>query len=104
VTMSVAAFPKSAARVLADLTGEPRPDVALLLVLRDAIAYRLERIEAGLRAYEEKYGLPFEAYKRRWETEDRPEDYTYEAEQDYLDWEALVTRKKRLEESYGWLA
>jgi len=31
------------------------------------------------------------------ETEDRPEHYSYEAETDYLEWEAL-TRKKRLED------
>lgn len=41
--------------------------------------------------------MPFEAYKQVWETEDREEHYTYEAEQDYLQWEALITRRKRLD-------
>jgi hypothetical protein len=93
-----------AARALRDLTGEPRPDVALLLVLRDALAYRLEQIETDLRAFETKYGMPFERYRHHWEAEDRDEDYHWEAEQDYLEWEALVTQKQRLEDVYGWLS
>jgi len=77
--------------------------VALVLILKDAIAYRLERIEKELRKFEEKYGMTFEEYKQRWESEEREEDYSWEAERDYLEWEALMTRKRRLEETYGWL-
>jgi hypothetical protein len=40
--------PKGAAQAMHDLTGEPRPEVALLLVLREAYAHRLEQIEAEL--------------------------------------------------------
>jgi hypothetical protein len=85
------------------LTGEPRPDVALLLVLRDALAYRLGQIEADLRAFETKYGMPFEEYRQRWESEDRDEDHRWASERDYLEWEALVTQKRRLEDVYSWL-
>jgi hypothetical protein len=46
--------------------------------------------------------VPFDEYKRLWETEDRSEHYTYEVEMDYLEWEALVTRQKRLEGVYAW--
>ncbi len=42
------ALPKSTAQLLTELTGDPRPETALLLILRDAIAHRLERVEAGL--------------------------------------------------------
>lgn len=95
-------IPKTTTLLLTELTGEPRPEAALLLVLKDAIAYRLEKIAAGLRAYEDKYGMSFDEYKRLWETEDRSEHYTYEVEMDYLEWEALVTRQKRLEGVYAW--
>ena len=95
-------IPKTTTLLLTELTGEPRPEAALLLVLKDAIAYRLEKIAAGLSAYEDKYGMSFDEYKRLWETEDRPEHYTYEAEIDYLEWEALGTRQKRLEGVYAW--
>ena len=95
--MSALIIPKDTARALQALTGETRPDVALQLVIRDALAYRRERIEAGIRAFECKYGTTFEEYRRRWETEERDEDYTWEAERDYLEWESLVTSKRRLE-------
>ena len=97
------ALPKSTAQLLTELTGDPRPETALLIILRDAIAHRLERVEAGLRDYEAKYGMPFDEYKHLWETEDRPEHYSYEAETDYLEWEALVTRKKRIDKAAGLL-
>jgi hypothetical protein len=41
--------------------------------------------------------MPFEEYRRRWETTDAPADYAFESERDYLEWEALITRKARLE-------
>jgi hypothetical protein len=96
-------LPKETVEALRDLTGESRPDVALLLVLRDAVAYRLEQIETELEAFEEKYSLSFDEYRQRWESEDRDEDYRWEAEQDYLEWEALITRRRRLEEANRWL-
>jgi len=96
-------LPKTATAVLTELTGEPRPESALFLVLRDAIAYRLEKITAALKAFEDKYGMSFEEYRERWEAEDRPEYYAYEAEREFLEWEALVTRRKRLEDLQAWL-
>jgi hypothetical protein len=101
--MSTLMIPKSTAQILRDLTGEPRPDAALLLVLQDARLYRLEQIEADLRSLESKYGMTFEEYRQRWEREDRDEDYHWEVEQDYLRWEALVTQKRRLEGMPTWL-
>lgn len=96
-------IPKGATTVLTELTGEPRPESALFLILRDVVAYRLEKITAALKAFEEKYGMSFEEYRERWEREDRPEYYAYEAERDFLEWEALVTRRKRLEDLQTWL-
>jgi len=96
-------LPKDMMGILTDLTGEPRSDVALTLIMRDYARYKLAEIEVAIRQFEEKYGMPFEAYKQIWETEDREEHYTYEAEQDYLEWEALITRRQRLLESLAWL-
>lgn len=102
--MATVMLPKGTVEALRDLTGEPRPDVALLLVLRDAVDYRLKQIEVELEAFKEKYGMNFEKYRQRWESEDRDQDYQWQAERDYLEWEALVTRKQRLEDVYGWLS
>ncbi len=96
-------LPEETTRVLTQLTGEARSDTALLLLIRDYARYELAEIDAELGRYEKKYGTTFDAYKELWETEDREEHYTYEAEQDYLEWEALITRRQRLEENLGWL-
>ncbi len=101
---STLVLPRGTARALQDLTGEPRPDVALLLVLRDALAYRLGQMETGLQALEKKYGTTFDKHRKRWEIEDHDDDYRWEAERDYLEWEALVIRKRRLEDVYSWLS
>ena len=100
--MSTLVLPKHTTQALRDLTGEVQPDAALVLALRDAFTYRLDQIQQELQAFETKYGMNFTEYRKRWESEDHPEDYTWEAESDYLDWEALVIRKERLE-SYQWL-
>jgi len=96
-------LPKETMRALTELTGESRTDVALTLMMRDYARQKLGEIDAALRRYEEKYGMSFEVYKRIWETEDREEQYTHQAERDYLEWEALVTRRKRLTESFALL-
>ena len=64
---------------------------------------KLMELETGLRQFEAKYGMSFETYRRLWESEDRPEYYTFEAENDYLMWEGLVTRRNRLTGSFAWL-
>ena len=102
--MSTLLLPKHTTQALRDLTGEVRPDAALVLALRDAFTYRLEQIQRQLHTFESKYGMSFAEYRLRWEAEDRPEDYTWAAERDYLEWEALITRQHRLENRYQWLA
>jgi hypothetical protein len=94
--MSVLALPKVTMQALHALTGESRPDAALMLVMQDAHAYRLAQVAAGLRAFEAKYGMTFEEYRERWESEERDEDYGWDAEQDFLSWEALTTQQRRL--------
>lgn len=96
-------IPKNALKVLSDLTGEPRFEVALWMTLRDTIEHRLEKIAAQRTAFEEKYGMDFEAFKRLWAAEQVPNQYTYPVEKDYLEWEGLVTRQAKLEETYRWL-
>ncbi len=95
-------LPKRTTQILMELTGEARSDTALMLVMRDYARHKLADIDAALKQYEKKYGMSFSAYQALWEKEDETH-YTYEAEQDYLEWEALVTRRTRLEENLAWL-
>ncbi|MBM4460811.1 MAG: hypothetical protein FJ011_24140 [Chloroflexi bacterium] len=94
--MSVLVLPKATMQALHALTGESRPDAALMLVMQDAHTYRTAQVTAGLRAFEAKYGMTFEEYRERWESEERDEDYEWDAEQDFLSWEALTTQQRRL--------
>lgn len=96
-------LPKETAQALIDLTGQVRLDAALTIIMRDYARQKIAELEAGLRHYEQKYGMSFEAYRLIWETEDNPEHYSYESEEDYLLWEGLVTRRQRLTGSFAWL-
>jgi hypothetical protein len=96
-------LPKETAQAIVDLTGEARVDAALTMMIRDYARQKLADLETGLRQFERKYGMSFDAYRHIWESEDRPEHYTFEAEDDYLMWEGLITRRNRLVGSFAWL-
>jgi hypothetical protein len=99
----VTAIPKVALRALTELTGEPRLDVALLLTLQDAVNYRLEKIDEAISAYEQKYGMTFDQFQSRGKNEDLPQQFSYEMEKDYLEWDGLMSRKRKLEKIRQWL-
>jgi hypothetical protein len=90
-------------KALTDLTGEIHLDSALRMVTQDAIVYRLESIAKQLLALEQKYGISFEQFDERFQAEELPNPYSYEVEQDYLEWEGLLCRKRRLQEVRDWL-
>jgi hypothetical protein len=90
-------------KALTDLTGEIYLDSALRMVTQDAIAHRLESIVKQLHALEQKYGMSFEQFDVCFQAEALPNQYNYEVEQDYLEWEGLLCRKRRLQEMGAWL-
>jgi hypothetical protein len=96
-------IPKVALRALTELTGEPRFDVALLIALRDTVEHRLEKIDKAIRDYERKYGMSFEQFQARGEDKGIPDQFSYEVESDYLEWEGLMSRRKKLERIHQWL-
>ncbi len=96
-------LPKETAQALVDLTGEARVDAALTMVIREYARQQLENLDSELQKFERKYGMSFEVYYQIWNTEEKEEHYTFEAEDDYLMWEGMVTRHKRLSESFAWL-
>ena len=101
--MATIVLPREMSKALTELTGEPRQEIALVLLMRDYARHKLAQIKAEMEEYEQKYGMPFEVYKGGWETEAREEDYSYEREQDFLEWEALATRYARLESGFAWV-
>ena len=85
-------------QALTDITGEMHLDSALRIVTQDAIAHRLESIATQLHILEQKYGMSFEQFDVRFQVEELPNQYSYEVEQDYLEWEGLLCRQRRLRE------
>ena len=85
-------------QALTDITGEIHLDSALRIVTQDAIAHRLESIATQLHTLEQKYGMSFEQFDVRFQAEGLPNQYSYEVEQDYLEWEGLLCRQRRLQE------
>lgn len=79
-------------KTLMDITGEPRPEIAILEILKDAVEYRIEKIEAELKRLEEKYHMTFEEFKEKFDREEIEEPYSYNVETDYLEWEGLISR------------
>ena len=100
---STMVLPKETAQVLVDLTGEARVDTALTMIIREYARQQLAKLGVELQKFERKYGMPFEAYRHIWNTEENEAHYTFEAEDDYLMWEGAVTRHKRLSENFAWL-
>jgi hypothetical protein len=45
----------------------------------------------------------FWQFDERFQAEELPNPYSYEVEQDYLEWEGLLCRKRRLQEVRDWL-
>jgi len=94
----------SVLKALTDFTGEPRMDLAVRLVLRDAAQFKLRELEHGIQRFEEKYGTTFPVFEQRFQNGDIPDAFSYEVESDYLEWEGLLSRKKRAENILRWSA
>ncbi len=101
--MGTMSLSKETSRALRELTGEPREDLALVLLMRDYARHKLAEIDQAIQRFEQKYGTSFADYQAVWEGEEREEHYTFEAETDFLTWEALITQRQRLQDNFAWL-
>lgn len=92
---SDAVISKPIYRILTDLTQEPRLEVALPLAVRDLVRLKLKETAARREAFEQRYGMDFQAFKQAWQ--DRiPDKYSHEVERIYWEWEASVADEERL--------
>ena len=94
---------KFALKALIELTGQPQLDVAILVMLQDAIEHRLEKINVDLEAYERRYGMSFREFEAQGQSGELTDSFSYEVEKDYFEWDSRVPRKRKLEETYRWL-
>jgi hypothetical protein len=87
------------AKLLKDVTGESRVDSAVRSTIRDALVYRLDKVDEQIQSFEEKYGMSFEEFKEKWEDNQVDEKHSHEVESDFWEWEGLVSRKKVIEDA-----
>ncbi|MHB0878149.1 MAG: hypothetical protein ACYC5O_19105 [Anaerolineae bacterium] len=85
-------------RVLSDLTGEPRVEVALPIAIRDWIRLKLKEVREQQETFQRRYGMDFAAFRQAWQQGEIPNQHSYEVERDYWEWEAAVTDEERLQE------
>ncbi len=97
--MIEATISKPIHKILADLTGEIRFDVALHLATKDLVRLKLREAGEQRKRFEERYQMEFEAFKQAWNEGQIPNKYSYEVERDYWEWEASVTDERRLRET-----
>ncbi len=83
-------------KILSDLTGEERFDVALHLATKDLLRLKLKETENQIADFEKRYKMPFEKFKKAWEKGQIAKKFSYEVEKNYWEWEAAVTDQKRL--------
>ncbi len=85
-------------KILSELTGIDRFDVALHLATKDLIRLKLKEAEAQIQNCEKRYGMAFDQFQRAWENDQIANQHDYEVEKDYWEWEAATTDLDRLRE------
>ena len=83
-------------RILSDLTGEERIDVALYLATKDLVRLRLKEAEEQIAYFKDRYKMDFEKFKQAWDSGKISKKHSYEVEKDYWEWEASVSDLSRL--------
>lgn len=97
VETAEASISKPLYRALAELTGEPRLDIAVHLATKDLARLRLKECVEQITQFEERYGMGFDSFKAAWESGSIANKHSYEVEKDFWEWEAAVTNRARLE-------
>ena len=95
--------PTRVAKTLTELTDDPRPEVALGLVLKDALEFRLGKVQGGISKFRDKYEVAFSTFRKRWLAGEIPDRHSYPVEKDFWEWEGLVSRRAVLNRLKKWL-
>jgi hypothetical protein len=95
---------KSIYKILTDLTGEARFEVALPLAAKELVRLKLKEVEEQIKQFEQRYHIDFNLFKQAWNEDKIADKHSYEVERDYWEWEAAITNRARLEEMLDSLA
>lgn len=97
------AIPPDLAESIIKITRERRVDAALLTMIKEYLELKTKDIERRIENYEKKYKTNFANFKEDCKS-GKIDAYSHEVEEDYREWEALLTLKKYYEElSSRWL-
>ncbi|MDZ7363130.1 MAG: hypothetical protein ONB46_20760 [candidate division KSB1 bacterium] len=56
-------------KILTELTGERRFDVALQLATKDLLRLKIQEAEQQVKSFEQRYGMTFEKFQQAWDYE-----------------------------------
>lgn len=98
MTMVSEVVSKPLSQVLVRLTNQDQIDLALSALAKDFIRLRLKEVAETKQNFEQKYFMPFEAFKQQWHAGLIPNSYSYEVEKDYWEWESAVSNEISLQE------
>ena len=101
--METSVISKPIYQILADLTREPRVEVALPLAVKDWVRLKLKEAVEQKTIFSQRYEMDFESFKRAWHEGRISDAHSYEVERDYWEWEAAVTDEARLSDILGTL-
>lgn len=85
-------------RILSDLTGEKRFDVAIHLATKDLVRLKLKEVEEQIACFKNRYKMDFEKFRHAWDSDKILKKHSYEIEKDYWEWEAAVNDQKKLQQ------
>ncbi len=98
IDVAAATISKPLHRILSELTGAERFDIALHLATKDLVRLRLKEAEQNLATFVGRYGMSFEQFQSAWENGQIANRHSYEVERDFWEWEAAHTDSVKLHE------
>ena len=74
----------------------PKGEKSVQRFLKEALLWRLQETNEKIALLEAAYNQSFDEFKKSWKKMKNSKRYSYKAESDYLDWEALEEYKRDL--------
>jgi len=96
--MDQVTIPKTIHRVLSNITGENRADVALELATKDLLRLKLKEVEEQIKQFEARHKMEFADFKQAWISGTIANQHSYNIEKDYWEWEAATGDEKKYRE------
>jgi len=92
-------LPPRTARMLLELTKQPRTDLALYELINEFVELKKYLINQKIKQYEKKWKMDFKEFSKACKENTLGQDpYSFEVEEDYREWEALITLRQYYEE------